>query len=713
MNTFVPKRSAALLAVTCLGIASALAAPHPCAEPPCVDGARLLNAAGEPNNWLAKGGDWRGGFYSPLMRINAKNVAALGVAWEYDASPRRGGLPRGLEATPIVVDGVLYTSLAWSEVVALDAATGRELWRHDPKVEGSADRRACCDGVNRGVAVRKGRVYVGTLDGYLLALDARDGHELWRADTFIDRTRSYTITGAPQVAGNVVVIGNGGAEFGVRGYVSAYDLSSGVLRWRFFTVPGDPKRGFEEPELEGAAKTWSPTSDWISGGGGTAWDAMAYDPRLNLLYFGTGNGNPYPTWFRSPGNSDNLFTASLLALDPNTGRLKWHYQLTPGEMWDYDATNPLVLADLKIDGRTREVLMQASKNGFFYVLDRATGELLSARNYVYVNWASRIDLKTGRPVLTAQGWYKDEPKLIFPGQAGGHEWMPMSYSPRTGLVYIPAIDTPMLFTAAPSYQFHPGELNMAAVGAFPPVPDQYRDPNHPAQMREQLIAWDPVAQREVWRVPLEGFYNGGVLSTAGGLVFEGTAGGHFIAYDSQTGKTLRDVEIGIGIMAAPATYAVNGRQYVVVLAGYGGAMQKMFTKGVAARTWRNEPRIIAFELNGARARLPPRLDAPLLPAKPYVVKADEDTLTKGKAAYLTHCARCHGWSDDTPAGYPDLKRMPPELHEIFEQIVLGGLLHDEGMASFTDVLKQDDVRAIQAYLKSETNRLVAAQAAGR
>ena len=498
MRRPTPVKLAAILIATCLGMVRA----H--ADPASVDRNRLLNAAAEPANWLAKGGDWRGEFFSPLTRINTDNVGSLGVAWEYDATPHRGRVLRGMEATPVIVDGVLYTSLAWSEVVALDAATGRELWRYDPKVEESADRKGCCDGVNRGVAVWKGRLYVGTMDGFLIAVDARDGHELWRTDTLIDHKRSYTITGAPQVAGRVVVIGNSGSEFGVRGYVSAYDLDTGALRWRFYTVPGDPKLGFEHPELKWAAKTWSPQSDWVTGGGGTVWDGMAYDPQLNLLYFGTANSNPYPNWFRSPGNSDNLFLASILALDPDTGRLKWHYQATPGEMWDYDATQPMVLADLQLQGRSRKVLMQANKNGFFYVLDRATGKLLSAKDYVYVNWASRVDLKTGRPVLTGQGWYKDEPKLIFPAQTGGHNWMPMSYDPQTGLVYIPTIDTPMLFTAAPSYQFHIGEFNMGAGGAFPPVDEKYLDPKHPAEMREQLTAWDPVAQREVWKVPLGG-----------------------------------------------------------------------------------------------------------------------------------------------------------------------------------------------------------------
>jgi quinohemoprotein ethanol dehydrogenase len=693
MKTILPKLLA-LAILTCLGTAAA----H--ADPAAIDRTRLLNADAEPGNWLSLGGDWRGEFYSKLARIKPDNVGSLGVAWEYDATPHRGRVLRGLEATPIIADGVLYTSLAWSEVVALDAATGHELWRYDPKVEESADRRGCCDGVNRGIAVWKGRVYVGTMDGFLVAVDAHDGHELWRVDTITDRTRSYTITGAPQVAGSVVVIGNSGAEFGVRGYVTAFDLETGAQRWRFFTVPGDPKFPYEQPDLPAAAKTWSPQSDWVTGGGGTVWGNMAYDPRLNLLYFGTGNSNPYPNWLRSPGNGDNLWLASILALDPDTGRLKWHYQATPGEMWDYDATQPMQLVDLAWKGRTRKVLLQANKNGFFYVLDRASGELLAARNYVQVNWASKVDLHTGRPQLTGQGWYKDEPKLIFPGQPGGHNWMPMSYSPQTGLVYIPAIDTPMIFTAAATYRFRPGEFNMAAGGAFTD------------QITERLVAWDVIAQREVWRVPVGGFFNGGVLSTAGGLVFQGTSGGHFVAYDARTGHSLRDIELGTGIMAAPATYEVNGEQYVVVLAGYGGGMLKMFAKGVAARTYVNQPRIVAFRLNGAPAHLPPRRDVAPLPTKPYEVNATPETLAQGKTAFMTHCARCHGgfW-ESVPSGYPDLLRLPPDTYQVFDQIVLGGILHQGGMASFADVLNANDTRAIRAYLQSETNRLIAAQAA--
>lgn len=668
-----------------------------------------VSDSAETAEWTAGGGDWRGQYYSPLTRINAANVGTLGLAWQYDATPSRGGVPRGLEATAVMVNGVLYASLAWSEVVALDAATGRQLWRYDPRADGASDRKACCDVVSRGVAVWKGRVYVATTDGYLVALDARSGHLQWRVDTFVDRTHSYTITGAPQVAGQVVVIGNSGAEFGVRGYVSAYDLRTGAFMWRFYTVPGDPRRGLRQPEMKWAARTWDPRSRyWLTGGGGPVWGTMTYDPHLNLLYFGTGNGTPYPAWFRSPARGANLFVASILALDPDTGRLKWYYQETPGEIWDYDATQSLVLADLPAGGHTRKVLMQASKNGFFYILDRTDGRLLSAQKFVYVNWAARVDLKSGRPVPTGEGWYQNEPKLVFPGQAGGHNWMPMSYSRQTGLVYIPAIDTPMLFTTAPAYHYRAGEFNMGADGDFPPIPEQFQDPRHPARMRERLVAWDPGAQRERWRVPLGGFFNGGVLSTAGGLVFQGTSGGHFVAYDARTGRVLRDIAVGTGIMAAPASYSVRGKQYVVVLAGYGGAMLKMFAAGVAAREYQNGPRILAFTLNGAPVPLPPRVIVPPLPAQPYAVHADERTLARGKELYLRHCARCHGgYWEGAPSGYPDLKRIPPGVYAGFTQIVLRGSLRREGMSGFADVLRKADVQAIAEYLKTETNRLIA------
>ena len=418
-----------------------------------IDKERLLKADQDPLNWISLGGNFKQQHYSPLADISTENVSTLGLAWSYDARSRRGRVQRGLEATPIVVDGTLYTSGAWGVVYALDAKTGKEIWRYDPDIDGNYARRACCDVVNRGVQVWKGKVYVGVLDGYLVCLDAATGKVIWKIDTITDRERFYTITGPPQIANNVVVIGNSGGEFGVRGYITAYDLETGKQAWRFYIVPGDPKKGFEHPELEEAAKTWDPDSYWDAGLGGTSWGELTYDPELNLLYVGTGNSSPYPIWFRSPSGGDNLFLASILAINPDTGRLVWHYQTTPGEIWDFTATANMVLAELEIEGRSRKVLMQAPKNGFFYVLDRETGELISAEKFVPVNWASHIDKVTGRPVLTGEGWYKEKSKLVYPAMPGGHSWQPMSYNPNTKLVYIPAMHLPMVYTAQKEFKY--------------------------------------------------------------------------------------------------------------------------------------------------------------------------------------------------------------------------------------------------------------------
>jgi quinohemoprotein ethanol dehydrogenase len=370
-----------------------------------VDGARLKAADSEPQNWFTGGRDQDGSYYSPLADIDAGNVKRLGYAWSYDL----GNPQRGQEATPIVVDGVMYTSGTWGYVYALDAATGQERWRYDPKGDWFPARNPCCDLVNRGVAVWKGKVYVASGDGRLHAIDAATGKPAWGVDTIVDHKLPYSSTGAPQIAGDVVVIGNGGSDMGhggVRGYVSAYDLSSGVFRWRFYTVPPEPGRALETPDLAAAAKTWDPKRDPKYKGGGTAWDGFAYDPALRLVYFGTANAAPYDLRLLGDSKLDGLYTASIIALHADTGRLAWHYQTTPNDHWDFDAVQKMILADLKIGGADRRVLMQANKNGFFYVLDRASGELLSAKPFTYINWASGVDMKTGRPVTTPQSdWY--------------------------------------------------------------------------------------------------------------------------------------------------------------------------------------------------------------------------------------------------------------------------------------------------------------------
>jgi quinohemoprotein ethanol dehydrogenase len=630
-----------------------------------IDRQRLLAADRHPEDWLTVGRDFGKGHYSPLTQINKQTVGRLGFAWDYDTQTNRG-----LEATPIVVDGVMYTSGSTGKAYALDARTGKELWTFDPKSDLSGTRRSCCDEVNRGVAVWQGKVYVASFDGRLFALNAATGAVIWQADTIIDRKRGYTVTGAPEVAGHVVVIGNAGGEYDARGYVSAYDLDTGKFAWRFFTVPGDPSKPFEHPELEMASKTWDPESRWDMGGGGTVWDMIHYDPELNLVYLGTGNGTFFDQSRRSPAGGDNLFIASILAVNADTGRLVWHYQEAPGEGWDYDAVQPLILTDLKLGGKLRKVLMQASKTGFFYILDRKTGQLLSAEKYVPVTWADHVDLKTGRPVeVEGARAYKNAwngSTFISPSPMGGHNWNPMSYDPQTGLVYIPAIEN--------------GQTSMFSGKAF-------------------LRAWDPIRSKIVWDIPMSGYWDRpGVLATAGGLVFQGTGPGHFRAYDAGTGKLLKDIDVGTTIIAAPMSYSIDGVQYVAVMAAWGGGGWSFVFPESASYQRGNEGRIIAFKLDGGPtpkpALLPPIEPIPQPPAQ----SGSPETIQRGGTLFSANCGSCHVNQPRSLA--PDLRRMRPEMHDAFRQIVLGGALVNAGMPPYDGVLSAEETDAIHDYLIS-------------
>lgn len=664
----------------------------------------LLSGCGGPGGGKVPSWQEETAHYYPASQIEASNVAKLGVAWEFKDFVVRGRTNRGIEATPVVVDGVMYTSGPWSVVYALDAKTGKLLWQYDPGVDGQYARRTCCDVVNRGVAVDDGIVYVATLDGYLAAVDAKTGKEKWKADTFIDRTRSYAITGAPRVAGRNVVIGNGGAEMGVRGYATAFDKKTGKLAWRFFIVPGDPAAGPDEhPEVTEARKTWDPKSRWDLGGGGTAWDSIVYDPDTNNVYVGTGNGSPHPAWLRSPAGGDNLYLSSILALDADTGRKKWHYQTTPKDSWDYTATQNMILADVQIGGKPRKVIMQAPKNGFFYVLDRVTGELLSAEKYTTVTWADHVDLKTGRPVFTAQADYKDSEKLVWPSEAGGHNWPPMAYNPGTGLVYIPVLEAPMTFKTDPqAYRRYsvvqsvqtglPGLLPMFGM----PIPNFAGQPK--PRFEQVLKAWDPVKQKLVWSSKVMPYWSGGVMTTANGLVIQGSADGYLTIYDGRNGRALRRINIGTGIMAAPMTYEVDGTQYLAVAAGFGGAMNGGFLPGWAATTRENGSRLLVFKLNGdGQPALPPlRKAMPLVPA-PAQYRGTPAQVSRGGELFNANCARCHG-SADLDGGYPNLWKISPETHDAFKRIVLDGAFADAGMASFRDVLSEQDARDIHAFI---------------
>jgi quinohemoprotein ethanol dehydrogenase len=709
-------RAGCLLCCTALLLAVKSAPAAVSSAAGAVDEARLEAADSEPQNWFTAGRDKDGTYYSPLTSINAGNVGTLGFAWAYDL----GDPQRGQEATPIVVDGVMYTSGTWGYVYAVDAATGRELWRYDPKGDHFAARNPCCDLVNRGVAVWKGKVYVASGDGRLHALDAATGKKIWEADTIVDHKLPYSSTGAPQIAGDVVVIGNGGSDLGhggVRGYVSAYDLQSGAFKWRFYTVPPAAGKPLENPELAAAASTWDPHRDPQYQGGGTVWDGFAYDPRLKLVYFGTANAAPYD--LRQLGNAklDGLYAASIIALHAETGRMAWYYQTTPNDHWDFDSVQKMILADLKIGSATRQVIMQACKNGFFYVLDRASGELLSANNYTYVNWASGIDMKTGRPVRTEQSDWYVSPKNVYPSWSGGHTWNPMSYSARTGLVYIPVIDTSSVWVDllhnGGQVKFLDGFFTVDGIfpddtydaadlkrlyGPLPSLKDIKAERNV-KPVRELIRAWDPIAKKTVWEHQTSSGmrgYDGGVMSTAGNLVFQGRGSGGLWIYAADTGKVLKVIQTGSHIMAAPTTYAVNGQQYVAVQVGYGGTgiAEGPIPPASAATKYENTNRIVALKLGGGAVPTPPaRVEA--LFDEPPTQAASAAEINAGEIKFIEECSRCHALGLNVT---PDLRRLNAGLHAEFKDIVLHGVLAEAGMERFDDILSEKDVENIHAYL---------------
>ena len=631
--------------------------------------------------------------FSPLRQINEQNIGQLGLLWD-----RELGTTRGLEATLLVSNGVIYTTGEWSVAYALKAKTGEILWTFDPKVPRARARTICCDVVNRGVALYNGKVYLGTLDGRLIALDAKTGTPVWDVIT-VDQSKPYAISGAPRIAKGKVLIGNAGSEFGVRGFISAYDTETGKLIWRTFTVPGDPARGFESRALEAAAKTWN-GQWWVAGGGGTPWDSIVYDPDLDLVYTGTGNGISWFRDLRSPGGGDNLYLASIVALRASDGELVWHYQVTPGDNWDYDATQPLMLADLPIGGATRKVIMQASKNGFFYVLDRQTGQFISAKAFINgITWANGIDPKTGRPEESASahdGW---QAVLVSPSPGGGHNWYPMAFHPTTGLVYVPAREG-SVFLSAPdkNWKSNPTLWNrgedasydgpmMAKLRAAPP-------------MTGHLIAWNPVEQREVWRADLPLVESGGVLATGGNLVFQGRSDGILCAYRATDGKKLWEFDAGTGIMAPPVTYLQDGDQYVTLMVGWGGAAGLVNLPG-SGPVKRGFGRVLTFSL-GAHTRLEvPPFGRKGLPTVAVHTNAAPTTIHEGNVLYMRYCLYCHGVGVISGSSVPDLRYATAETQDQFESIVLEGAREARGMPSFHDALKPDQVHAIQAYVLSQ------------
>lgn len=671
------------------------AAPGPAAV--TTERMRSIDAPGNVGNWMSHGRGWDETRFSPLEQINAGNADQLGLAWFDDLETYRG-----IQATPLVVDGVLYNASVFNVVTAYDAKTGRKLWTYDPQVAREFARLACCGPSTRGIAAWNGKIIIAALDGRLIAVDAKSGTKVWETQTF-PTDEAFSITGAPRVYDGKVIIGNGGADYGVRGFVSAWDAETGAKLWKFYLVPGDPAKGPDgeasDSVMQRAAETW--TGEWWKyGGGGTAWDSFAYDPELNLVYIGTGNGGPHVQHFRSPQGGDNLFLCSIVAVDATTGEYKWHHQMVPEEEWDYTCTQPMALTDLEIGGRKRQVIMQAPKNGFFYVIDRATGEFISAETYVPNTWASSVDPVTGRPNVLPDAKITTQLHLMSPTWMASHSWNPMSYSPLTGLVYLPAQEQWDIYARLPDDQFRWVPFRSNSGRDFTSQPEERRRLQEIANSREKgyLLAWNPVTQKEAFRVPYPYPGSGGVLTTAGNLLIQGTIEKNFAIYRADNGQLLWQMPVqNVGI-AGPITYMVNGEQYIAVNVGWGGSPVYGLSQ-IPGGFQHSTSRLLVFKLGGT-AQLPPMPPPSELPRPPFL-RAGESQVKEGQALYSQTCRSCHG--ENAVGGLKDLRWMTQATHDDFLKIVLEGSRADKGMASFADVLSRNEAEAIHAYLIARAN----------
>jgi len=675
----------AISAAAIAGVALSSAAMAADTPPANVTAQRLLHADAEPSQWMTYGGDYNEQRYSRLTAINRDNVKQLGLKWfaDYDTNLSQDG-------TPLYIDGVIYVSTAWSKVYAFDAATGKTLWQYDPKTPGEWIRNVCCGIANRGIAAYKGKIYIGTLDGRLVALDARNGQEAWSTLT-IDKTKHYSITSAPRIAKGKVFIGESGGEYGIRGYISAYDADTGKMVWRFYTVPGNPKDGYENEAMKKAAATWGPSDWWKLGGGGAVWDAIVYDPKTDLVYFGTGNGSPWNDKYRDPTDGDNLYLDSIIAVKADTGEYVWHYQSTPADTWDYDAVSPMTVVDLTLDGKKRHVILQPCKNGFFYILDAATGKLLRATAFTPVNWADGVDMKTGRPRVKPESRYPvGHPWNLEPGVQGAHGWQANAYSPDTGLLYFPTQLAYFPMVADPTFTPNPVGYNLGLDFAAPFT--YYKDhPEQKAGFASYLQAWDPVTGKQVWRGEDNQGPTGGALATASGLVFHaGGSANEIRAYDAKTGEKLWKFDTQTGSVAPPIAFQLDGQEYIALSVGGN-------TKGGYYAP--NYSRMLVFGL-GSSTRLPPAEPYTPPPLDPPPSTASAEVIKTGEQTYSKYCAACHGDRGVTRgANFPDLTRSPL-LHsqEAFDAVVLQGIRSTRGMASFASALKAQDTEALRAYI---------------
>lgn len=659
-----------------------------------IDDDMLANADGYKGDWLSYGRNYSETRYSELTQINKENIGQLGLAWAAEL-----GTTKGIQATPIVVDGILFFSGPKNVVYAFDTRTGKEIWKFDAELNPDRFSDLCCGFVNRGLAIYKGDLFMGTLDGRLVSINAATGTKNWEVLT-IPEDGKHSITGAPRIANGKVIIGNGGAELGARGFVSAYDAATGKQVWRFYTVPGDPNKPFEHPDLKEAAKTWSGNVWWKQGGGGTVWDAIVYDPELNLVYIGVGNGAHWNREFRSPGGGDNLYLSSIVALNADDGSYVWHFQTTPGETWDYTATQPIILADLEIEGKMRKVLMQAPKNGYFYVIDRTNGQFISANNYAYQNWTTGID-KNGRPIEAEGARYTDgKTHWIAPSMMGGHNWYPMSYNPKTGLVYIPTNkqSAPYAQSKGSSDTDVPGggrgfNMSLSTKLYKPTVYDNNPNAPIPWVNATRLIAWDPIAQKEVWGLDRPIFNSGGLLSTAAGLLLQGDAAGMFTIRDVKDGKELWNFDIRSGAIAPPITYLVDGEQYLTILVGWGGA------SGITAKyVDRIHPGTIYTFKIGGKATPPKKLPTNENPLTSLRTKASPEQIGNGWNVWTQYCITCHPALGTGDAANPDIARSSNEIFDNFDEIVREGIFLARGMPGFKDAMTKEELNDLKDYI---------------
>ena len=715
-RSFIMAGSALALLAGCAPKEKAEAPEAPPVEAPFadVDTNRIETASGGAE-WLTYGGTYDEQRFSTLTGINTENVSRLGVAWTHDLDTNRG-----VEATPIVVDGVMYVTSAWSVVYALDAKTGEALWTYDPDVDRAVGVKACCDVVNRGVAVYKGKVYVGVIDGRLDALDAKTGEKVWSTVT-VDQAKPYTITGAPRVVNGKVLIGNGGAELGVRGYLTAYDAETGKKLWRFYTVPNPQK----QPDHEASDKafetvgnvTWGDEGAWVTdGGGGTVWDSIVYDAVNDQIIFGVGNGSPWNRTFRDPSGGDNLFLSSIMAVDANTGEYKWHFQTTPGDNWDYTATQSIILADLPLgeNGAMRRVAMQAPKNGFFYVLDAATGEFLKGNAYGAMNWATGLD-ENGRPMEVAAARYGKTPHQQLPGPLGAHNWQPMAYSPETKLAYIPAQEIPQAYVEDPRFASKAIGWNTGAdfSSGIPPIapPDVAKFLR--STLKGHLIAWDPVKGEPRWTVDHDNAWNGGVLATAGNLVFQGKLNGDFVAYNATTGEKLWSQNVKSGAAAGPGTYEIDGEQYVTITTGWGSAFALVAGYAYDDAVPSTVGKVVTFKVGGtgliADADLPPIDRSPKGEAF-----GDETMIAQGAVAFSRNCMVCHGALAASSGVLPDLRWSAITGNaEAWKGVVIDGNLAANGMVSFAEFVTPEEAEAIRAYVLAQAHAAADATGGGQ